>query len=267
MIEKERILLGVKSLPALSAAVARLSDLLNDPHATSNDYEEAIKYDMAVTGNLLRIANSVFFRRSRRVDSVRQAFLFLGAKRVFEIAVAASVGTIIPPRIPGYGIDAQTFWMHSVSVAILAERLGSELTLKNVPDLTFTAGLLHDVGKLVIGTFLEENSGEREKIDIEAMPFIQIERQVLGADHAEIGADVARRWSLPASVIWAAQYHHQPNEAPADAEQVLIDLVHIADGVSYALGFGNDVGELSRRIDEQAVERLGIKTAEHRTCR
>lgn len=258
MIDRERLLSEVKALPTLSSAVARLSGLVNDPRATGSDYEAAIKHDLAVTGNVLRIANSAFFRRGRGVESVRQAFLFLGAKRVFEIAVAASVSAVIPPRLPGYGVSARSFWLHSVSVAILAERLAAELTLRNLPELTFTAGLLHDAGKLVIGAFLEENEEERHTIDIESMPFIDIERRILGVDHAEIGAEIARRWSLPNAVIWAAEFHHRPDEAPAEAA-LLVDLIHVADGMSYVLGFGSDVGELSRRIGEQAVDRLGLK--------
>lgn len=252
------VLKRVRNLPTLPAAITRLSALVADPSANADDFEAVIRPDPSLTANLLRLANSAYFGLSRQVGSVRQAVTLMGIKRVFDLAASASFTRVIPDRIPGYGISSTDFWEHCVAVAALSERLGADLRIR-VPEMTFTAGLLHDVGKIVVGAYFDDRpTALADEVGREGVFLVDAERTLLGFDHAEIGAAVAEHWRLPATIVAAARWHHAPDEAPAGADRTMLDLIHAADGLAHALGLGADVGELSRRIDGAVIQRLGI---------
>lgn len=259
MISQQDILAKVKDVPPLSASVQRVYALTQDKLANASHFEEAIRPDPALTANLLRIANSAFFGARREIESVRHAVAFLGQKRVFDLAVSASFGKILPAQLPGYQIDSNHYWQHCIAVAIMGENLAKELGFA-APDLVFTAGLLHDIGKLVIGSFLDASDSElSHQLAREELNFVQAERETLGQDHCEIGEIIAQTWDLPEAIGLCCRWHHVPGQAPKNKHQLLINLVHAANGLAHMMGWGADRGELRRSIDPTAVENLGIK--------
>jgi putative nucleotidyltransferase with HDIG domain len=260
VIAPDRILSRLRSLPTLSATAVRLSALARDERSSAADFEKAIRPDPALTANLLRIVNAAYFGLRARVDSVRQAVTLLGLRRTSEVAAAAALGPIIPRRLPGYEIDASSFWQHCIAVAVLSERLSAELRVRR-PDLIFTAGLLHDLGKLAIGAFVAEASGEiLLRVRQGGISFASAERAALGVDHAEVGAALAEWWKLPPAVADVSRWHHAPAEAPETADRLLVDLVHVADALAHSLGMGADVGEMARKVDAATEARLGIRS-------
>jgi putative nucleotidyltransferase with HDIG domain len=259
MIALEAVLAGVRELPTLSQVIVRLGQLLRDPRSSAADFEKVIRPDPALTTNLLRIANSAFFGVRCPVDTVRQAVTLLGQKRVYEVAAAAALAPVIPARLPGYEVEAASFWMHCVAVGVLAERLAAELRVAP-PDLTFTAGLLHDVGKLAAAAFVAGASDEIMERVRRGDDFAVAERAVLGLDHGEVGGVVAAAWGLPQPVRAVARWHHAPGTEAAGPDGVLVDLVHAADALAHALGLGADAGELARTVDPGAEARLGVRS-------
>ncbi|MHB8079295.1 MAG: HDOD domain-containing protein [Candidatus Krumholzibacteriia bacterium] len=261
MIGTDEIFAKVLTLPTLPVSVARLAALMDDPRAGALDFEAVIRPDPALTANLLRLANSAYFGLSREVDSVRQAVALMGLKRVFEMAASVSFARVIPPFLPGYGIAATGFWTHCIAVGTLSERLARELG-RDIPGLLFTAGLLHDVGKLAIGSFLmEETLPMRARLAEARITFVAAERAVLGTDHAEVGQAAAQRWALPPAIGVAARWHHAPLDAPTPESRVVAGLVHAADGLAHLLGFGTDVGEMRREVDRRVVEMFDLRPA------
>jgi putative nucleotidyltransferase with HDIG domain len=259
VIERNEILAGIKKLPAFSTTVVRLSELVNDAEAGPGEFEAVVQPDMAFTANLLRMANSAYFGLSRRIGSTREAITLLGVRRVFELGAMAAVDAVVPETLPGYGMDAGVFWSHSVAVAVIAERLAKERKLA-APNLTFTAGLLHDVGKLVISSFLAKQvEALRTELALPGTSLVECERKLVGADHAQIGAELAVAWNLPEEVVKVVASHHDPAAANEGRGDVLVDLVHAADCLSHALGFGADVGGMHRQVDDAAMARLGLR--------
>ena len=259
MIERSEILAGIKKLPAFSTTVVRLSELINDAEAGPGEFEAVVQPDMALTANLLRMANSAYFGLSRRIGSARDAITLLGVRRVFELGAMAAVDAVVPETLPGYGIDASVFWSHSVAVAVIAERLSKERKLAT-PMLTFTAGLLHDVGKLVISSFLAEHiEALHTELASGGLSLIDCEQKLLGANHAQIGADLGVAWNLPEEVVTVIASHHAPDSVNEGRADMLVDLVHAADCLSHSMGFGADVGGMNRQVDDAAIARLGLR--------
>jgi putative nucleotidyltransferase with HDIG domain len=259
VIERSEILSGIEKLPAFSSTVVRLSALVNDPEAGPGEFEAVVQPDMALTANLLRMANSAYFGLSRRIGNVREAITLLGVRRVFELGAMAAVDAVVPETLPGYGIDASVFWCHSVAVAVIAERLSKERKLAT-PALTFTAGLLHDIGKLVISSFLADRIETlRSELASGEMSLVACEQKLLGADHAQIGADLGAVWNLPEEVVKVIASHHAPDIVNEGRGDVLVDLVHAADCLSHSMGFGADVSGTNRPVDDEGISRLGLR--------
>jgi putative nucleotidyltransferase with HDIG domain len=256
------VLENADGLPTLSGAVAGLARLRNDPDARAKDFERVVTPDPALTTNLLRLANSPLFGARRQIASVKQAITLLGVERVFDVAVSASFSKVLPQKIPGFDILAKNFFRHSFIVGAMAERLSKRKRIFNT-DLIFTAGLLHDIGKLAIGSLLYDISSELGKdLKKEEVPFISSEQAIVGTNHAEVGELMADTWDLPELIGVSARWHHHPDDVPDSSSQSLVDLVHIADGLAHMIGFGADVGELKRSLNSRSMARLTVKVAD-----
>lgn len=257
MIDRERIARDLNDLPMLSQAVVRLIPLLRDPRASAGQFATAIRSDPGLTANVLRIASSPAYG-GRPVGDVKRAAAVLGTRALFEVTTSAALAEVMPDELPGYGVDANEFWSHCTAVAVMAEGLGRTLGTP-APDMTYTCALLHDIGKLIIGAYLDEHRpGLTEALRSSDAPLIEIERQLLGTDHAEVGASVARAWNLPSELVEGIRWHHEPDGAEPGPEQTMADLVHIANAMAHTFGYGADVGGLRRAVHPSSAERLGI---------
>ena len=257
MISIDTILADMERLPTLPLSLARIMNLADDETASMRDIEEAIRPDPALTATVLRLANSVFFGCSREITSLRQAATLPGANKLAEAATGGALARLVPKTLPGYGIDAVEFFRHSVAVAVICERMGAELDLGDRGAL-FTCGLLHDVGKLLVSDHLARQPAAMRGVREERCTFVEAEREILGLDHAEVGGAMAAEWDLPTSLCTVVRRHHEPEQVTETA----VDAIHVADGLAHAMGYGADKGELARRINPGALERIGAPVRE-----
>lgn len=230
------IINGIDAIGTVPTAVAQIFGMINDPKATMADFERVVRPDAGLTANLLRSANSAYYRGAREITSVREAIMRMGMRRVFEVAAGASFAKAIPPSFKGYGITAETYWAHSVAVAVLSDRIGREVGF-TYPDLAFTAGLLHDLGKVVVASWLEANPAVQ--VEAEGLKTVQLEAEVIGATHPELGEALCSKWNLPKDIGGAGRWHHNPEDAPTSKLRHLANLVWVADCAANAAGFGS----------------------------
>jgi HD-like signal output (HDOD) protein len=257
-ISKETIAEKVKALPSPPAVIARLIALSNNDAATLADYENLVSVDAGLTASLLKLANSAAFGLPRKVQSLRQAVLLLGTARIVDIAVLASYRRMMPKRLVGYGIDAEAFWLHNAATGILSESIAEMLHLPDIAS-AFTAGLLHDTGKLVISTFLAEWADQiSESLKSEKLTLFHAEHAMLGTDHAEVGEAVIRSWNLPELLALTTRYHHTPREVTDPSARALTGVVHVANVLAHSMGIGSDIGQLHRELDGEMVKELGL---------
>ncbi len=254
---RDRVLGTVDQVKPLSTAAVNLSALLATPGFSIDDVEGVIRSDPALTAAVLRTVNSAAFGVRRTVGTVKHATALLGNRRVAEIALGAAFSETLPTELAGYGMPSAAFWDHCNAVAAIAESL-ARTTNGAKPDETYTAALLHDLGKLVVASHLADHLQPVLGSLRQGTPLVVAERIVLGIDHAEIGATLAERWGLPPAITQAIRWHHEPDDLPEGVDQRVVDLVHVANGLAHMFGFGGDVGGLARVVSEGATTRLGL---------
>jgi putative nucleotidyltransferase with HDIG domain len=172
------------------------------------------------------------------------------------MVIATCTNTLMDRAIPGYDLSPGELWRHSVAVSVAAEGLVRELGLAASEEV-FTAALLHDVGKLVLGQFVEEDYARLERALEQGIPFEAAERIVFDTDHAEIGAAVLAKWSFPEGIVSAVRFHHEPEKAAG--EELMIDVVHVANVLCLMIGIGVGREGLHYAPSNAVAGRLGLK--------
>lgn len=260
MNRAEEVLKKAGALPPLPNTAIKLMGLINDPRSSVQDMVGIIKYDAAVTGQVLRLCNSAFFGLSRTVSSLQEAMGCLGMVKVLQVVMAVHTNSMLSRKQIGYGLERGMLWRHSVGVALAASVIGQRVDQGKV-NLLFTAALLHDIGKVVLNEYVAAEFLEIvRRVDAERISFVEAENRVLGFSHAEIGARIAEMWQLPESIVRCLRYHHDPDAL--DPPDKLVDVVYLADAMCRFWGIGLGQEDSGRRIDEAVLNRRGIDKGE-----
>ncbi len=256
MLEHEAVLSGLKSLPAAPAVLARVLMIMDDPNSGSSDLVEAIELDPGVTANLLRMVNSPVYGGSRSLSTLEEAVHRVGMRTIIQLVTMRASEPLLGGAHEGYGLAPGDLWRHSVSSALGARLLAQRVRHSRVA-LAFTGGLLHDIGKIALDVFLKHRyQSVRQKVEA-GDTFQEAERQVLGIEHAELGARIADSWEFPESLVQMIRHHHNPEEATEYED--LVSIVHLADALSHWLGVGLGRPGLAFRFDSAAVRRFDLK--------
>ena len=246
----------LKSFPSMPGAAVKLLALIDDPDMSVSQIEVILRHDAGLTANIIKLANSAYFGIPSKVGSVRQALLILGLKRLIQMVIASSVSVIMDKPIPGYDLPPGELWRHSIAVSVAAEGLVKELGIGGSEEI-FTAALLHDVGKLVLGIFVADDFTEIAAALKQDLSFEAAEERVLGANHADIGAKILTRWFLPSDIVNAVRWHHTPESA--DKTDTMLDIVHVANVLCLMIGIGAGRDGLQSRPSEVVIQRLGLE--------
>ena len=257
-IRKDKIVERIKSLPVMSSTVSELLRLIDDPEATAFQAEEVLRRDPNMTLDILKLTNSPYFGLPCRVGSVKQAVVLLGWKRLRQLVMISCLGCMLGKPIPGYDLPAGELWRHSIAVSVSAEGLAKEINLSQAEE-AFTAGLVHDLGKQVLGMLVKEETSKIEEVLSKGVSFVEAERKVLGTDHAEIGALILKKWNFPEEMIRVVRWHHEPDRS--EVKEELVDIVHIANILCLMIGIGVGREGIRYNLSTEALKRLGIKTA------
>jgi putative nucleotidyltransferase with HDIG domain len=251
------ILAKVRTVPSIPSVVVKLRQYLSDPDISFAELAKVIEYDPGLTANLLQLANSAYFGWSGKIKTVKEAITRLGTNRIFQMVLCMSVAPLVRKPVKGYDLESDGLWKHSIAVAICAEQLGKILKISNFEE-AFTAGLLHDMGKVLLGTFVDVDVEPiKDLVKNEGMSFNEAERRVLGIDHAEAAAELLQYWKLPENMVAAARWHHNP-ELADEKHREIVDLVHVADILCIRMGWGIGTDGPLYCVNEEAEERLGV---------
>jgi putative nucleotidyltransferase with HDIG domain len=228
-----QIVARAKNLPRISPAGLKLVELLDQPEDGTGEAMELIRSDPHLTAKLLRVCNSSALALAQPVSSIDQAVLLLGYNQVLSYVLSLAFGGSMTAALPGYGLHANDLWLHSFMAATAAQNtVNQSLYLGIEPSVAFTAGLLHDIGKLVMAEALtpEAQSAIHRHRSGEGLGSIEAEREVLGTDHAEVGACLLHIWRLPDWIVEAVANHHQPALEPSPQ---LSAIAHLANRIAH----------------------------------
>jgi len=255
----EQVLARVKTLPALPQIVHELERALHSDTVSAERIVKLVASDQALTMTALRLANSSFYGASGRVVSLRDAVQILGLQTLSSAAMTAAVMARFDTRAcPGFDVDGT--WRHALATAVSAQMLAESRGVEACA--AYTAGLLHDIGKLALAMHFPEpfaaalaRSAEHEVEPGEA------ERAVLGIDHGVVGGLIARHWRLAPVVCAAIELHHDvPAEGSGGAG--LLDVLHLADNITHSLDLSQIADDMVPPLSLAAWGRIGIRETE-----
>ena len=257
-MEANKIAAAIRSFPGMPGTAVKLLGLIDDPAMRVSQIEEILRHDPGLTANVLRLANSAYFGIPSKVGSIRQAVILLGLKRLIQMVIAACVSAIMDKSVPGYDLPPGELWRHSIAASVAAEGLVKVLEVDAAEEI-FTAALLHDVGKLVLGDFVKDEFKQIETAVSQGISFEMAEKIVLGTNHADVGARILTKWLLPLEIVNAVQFHHAPEAS--EQHSSMLDIVHVANFISMMIGIGIGRDGLQHEPSAEVTERLGLKPA------
>lgn len=229
-IKAELIRQQIDSFPILPATVSRIMQVTACQESCADDLMRAILPDHSLCVTVLKLANSVLFGRPHRVDSLLSAIMVLGFNEVRSIALIKAMGNSFRELNLLNTAPVEQFWEHSFLTAMAAQHIAQHLRF--APCTFFMAGLIHDIGKLVmLLTFGDDYAPEQWMTCFSTGERLAVEQERFGFSHAAVGGQLLRQWSFPDNLLAAVEYHHVPATAPN--EQFLVQVVQLADLLSF----------------------------------
>jgi putative nucleotidyltransferase with HDIG domain len=200
------------------------------------------------------------FASRKKIESLDHALVMLGKHLLLKLIISASLNSFFNQIGRGYSLCKGGLYHHAVGTAVIAEKLAN-LTGKVEPSLAYTAGLLHDIGKVALDQFI--NSGFSlfyRELNEEGKNFSEVEKQVLGTDHTEVGVDLAQSWSFPESLVETIRYHHKPEDAAQ--HKALVHIVYMADLLMSRFHTGLELERLNTDALAARMETIGLSISE-----
>jgi len=260
----EEILSLVKHVPPFPKVAQRVSEMLDDPEVSAAALSEVIQYDEVITANVLRLCNAAYFGLSRKVSSLDEALVIVGNNNLKEIMVTSSSASFYKGAAgEGYMLEQGELWKHSIAVGIMAKELVKYVKEVNQGS-AYTAGLLHDIGKRFLSSFVAEDFKEiMAKVVHDNSSFVEAEKEMLGANHAELGGMIMSRWDFPKEIELAVLQHHDQDALEKDP---LTAIVALANALVVSMGIGVGADGLSLKIQGGGLKRFGITSMHLELC-
>jgi putative nucleotidyltransferase with HDIG domain len=257
----DKIMKEVSLFPSVPRTAFKLRALFHKMDVSIAEIEEILRHDPGLSANVLRVANSAFSGLSTKVGSLKQAVMLLGIERFAQIAVSASMKKTMENAAEGYEMSPGELWLHSIAAANIAESLAKNRKIDRTYDV-FTSALLHDIGKLVLSKFLKEELQKIKNITANDVPLDVAEHMILGTDHAEIGALILSKWSLPFDIVNAVRWHHCPERI--ENSHIKSDMVYLSNQMCQS-NTNNDIANGHFAMPSSVVlQRLGIQFDQYR---
>ncbi len=256
----QKLLSKIGNLPTLPQVVEQVMTLVEDPDTTSAQLADVISTDQALMTKVLKVVNSAYYGMPRRIATLRQATVILGFNTVKNLVLSASIFDSFGRGDENGGFDRVKFWEHSIGAGTAAKVLAQRIRLGQ-PEELFVAGLVHDIGKVVIDDYLHDEFVRIVQIVRDKnCRILEAESEVLGVGHPYVGQLLAEKWNLPGILTESIAYHHTPQMALNHKKYVAI--VHLADAIARLENLGNGGDSQTPVIDPKSWSMLGIPETE-----
>jgi len=259
MAIKNDILDEIKHIPPLSESAEKLIQMMGNPDHDVQSVLRIVQTDAALTTKVLTVVNSAAFALSEPITSIARAVSYLGDKKILSIALEFCVNDLFQKPLEGYEGKQGALWEHNLCVAIAAKEIASFARSETNPDLAYTGGILHDMGKSILSGYLKGKAAECIT-DIDngnVSDYLAAEEKKVGTNHCIVGSNMARSWGLPSPLPEIIEHHHHPGDADTDIRNIVY-AVHLGDIISMTVtaDMGSDV--MQYRLDSNYIEFIDI---------
>jgi HD-like signal output (HDOD) protein len=254
----------ISNLPTLPQIASHLIHVINDPLTSASDVGFIIGQDLSLSAKVLRLANSAFYGIPRSITNINNAVIILGIKVINTMVLSLTVFDLFPENKNAPTVfDRKRFWLHSLSCGIIAKYLAAKVKKLILfdPEEAFCAGLLHDIGKVIMEQYLHDDFQKALALSIEKnITLYDAEMEIFGFSHSDVAEWLTQSWSLPFDIQLPMIYHHTPQNAPQCQEIVL--LCHLADLICYEAGMSIDPRYKTPELVPGTVETLKLTPAD-----
>jgi len=255
LIGVEQMVQDVSTIHSLPMFYSQLSEAIDHPRSSIADIAKIISEDLGLTARILKLANSPLFGYFSKIETITQAVTIIGVLQVRDLALALSVMDVFA-GIPESMVNMEQFWRHSLATGLAAKLLATSQREASL-ERFFVAGILHDIGRLVMYIRVPEISLEMlDRCRSTGELLHRVERERLGFDHAEVGGALLRRWKIPPRVAEPVERHHNCKRAEQYPREASI--LHFADVVAHALQLGNSGELLVPELESDVWDRLSV---------
>ncbi|OHB25684.1 MAG: hypothetical protein A2X84_03375 [Desulfuromonadaceae bacterium GWC2_58_13] len=254
---------AIEAAPLLSPVASQLLQISAKADHELKDIIDLVKCDSILTARLLKVVNSAAMGLRHQISSVEHAVNYLGERMVVSIAVAECTAELFSKPLDGYEGESGQLWKHELFTAIAARAVARHAKGDLPPDMAFTAGLLHDIGKAILSEFLQGTSRSvlADIVQGNTADYLTAEQSRLGLDHSIVGFELAKHWKLPEMLQQVIRHHHHPDQADSPS-RVLAYAVHLGDILAMMSGNGTGSDSMQYHLKQDYTEYFNISKDE-----
>jgi len=260
-LEVRGFLKKVERLPTLPGIAMKIIQTANNPKSAADDLSRIILSDLSLSAKVLKMVNSAYYGIRNKVSSVKQAIVILGFNTIKSLALSTAIMDKFGTSGNIEGFSRGAFWKHCLGVATTNKILARRLGLKEHEETYFMAGLLHDIGKVILDEYFHDDFLKvLVHMKMTGLSFYAAELEVNGLTHAEIGGMLAGQWQLPEELVAAIRFHHTPENRTDHAK--MISATHFANVLAKTKGFGSGGDNDISGLCESVIISLGLSESD-----
>jgi len=255
----EQFVKRIKQLPTLPTVTTTINSAIKQPSTSADDLARIIAKDQSLSSKVLKMVNSAYYGTNREITGIKHAVSVLGFNEISKVVLAISVFESLGGN-GSNGFNRQAFWIHSLGCAIFSTILAAEISYPKADD-AFSAGLMHDIGKVITDRYFQAEMEEVQKLVLnQPLLFHEAEQKVMGIDHTQLGEWLLTTWKIPPNICTAVRYHHHPfakREGPG-AQDLIVDIVHMADVLCHEAKIGDSGNRSAVTLHSEHQKRIAL---------
>jgi HD-like signal output (HDOD) protein len=253
---------NIAALPTMPEVATKILNMVNDPEVSFKAVADEISKDQSMTTNILKLCNSAYFSKGKEITSIDRAIVTLGIKEVTSIVMVIAAKPILDKFVIGYDLGKGELWKQGLMVANIAKKIALMKNRKDIADVVFTGGIIHNVGKTVIAIYVQNTYNDiLNEVKTKNITFNEAEKSIMGYSHQEISEKILEKWNFPPVLKAIVRYYSEPENAP-DQFRAEVSVVHIANTISIMAGIGIGSDGLYHQLSSTAMNTLKLTNAE-----